>query len=53
MYGYCENCGRNAFFCHCTWEEMRQAREIIRRREATERRAKGKPTLVEQEAAKQ
>lgn len=45
----CPNCGAYSL-CNCTWDEIAQAINIQRRKEAAYRRRIGRPTVVEQEA---
>ncbi len=47
---HCPNCGR--VVCHCTWDEMGCAVDIVRKREREERRKADKPTVIEQEDQK-
>ena len=46
----CPNCGKD--MCHCTWDEMQQAYQIMRRQESEKRIRDGEPTVVEREAAR-
>lgn len=50
----CPNCGAYRMAaCRCTWSEMQQAAEILRRQEAEKRRKRGEQTVVEAEHERQ
>ena len=44
----CPNCGGCG--CHCTWDEMAHAIQIIREQEREHRRKTGRKTVIEEYA---